>query len=111
MAAKKCSNWLDFYSKYGKEDPVGIKTFFRKLSCLDVDCLSLTGNTTAFFNRIEENLMANAVLVPATAKGVLNVVHYCFWDDLATGVGGEQSWESTACTSPPPGNRSSGTEP
>jgi hypothetical protein len=87
MAAKKRSNWLGFYSKYRKADPIGIKTFSRKLSSLDTDCLSLTGETSAFFNRVEENPTANTLLVPATAKGVLNVVHNCFWDDLATGGG------------------------
>jgi hypothetical protein len=100
MAAKKRSNWLDFYSKYGKEDPIGIETFSRKLSSLDVDCLSLTGKTAAFFNRIEENPTANALLVPATAKGVLNVVHNCFWDDLATGGGQVVGVHSLHFTSP-----------
>jgi hypothetical protein len=87
MASTKRSKWLDFYSKYGKEDPIGIETLSRKFFCLDDDCLSFTGKSDAFINRIEENLTANALLVPATAKGVLNVVHNCFWDDLATGGG------------------------
>lgn len=87
MAAKKRSNWFDFYSKYGKADPIGIGVFSQNLASLDADCLSITGVTAALFNRVEENPTANALLVPATAKGVLNVVHNCFWDEQATGGG------------------------
>jgi hypothetical protein len=87
VATTKRSNWLDFYSKYGKEDPIGIETLSRKFSCLDDDCLSFTCKANTFINWIEENPTVNALLVPATAKGVLNVVHNCFWDDLATGGG------------------------
>jgi hypothetical protein len=85
MVPTKRSTWSDYYLQYCAEDAGGKEAYNVAYSVFDKASTDYVESEGSFLSRVEENLVLNFVLMPTTAKGRLNILHNCFWDERAPG--------------------------